>query len=187
MFFALCYLKLLTVLTFSFSFLYLVWVRSSLHRFILQCCIPLLLYASRHHLILMQTIRLFRCCLWLIYCLVVYTSTPLRVHACMPLRIYASTHLRLGVYLFVPFYPSFPILLCGFTSLLLYASTALRLYALNPLRLYACKIVVLYSSVSYWGGYNRYKREAEIEPRVKGRKLIFEASSVKQILTQTFQ
>ena len=80
-------------------------------------------------------------------------------------------------------------------SLRLYSSTALRLYTLNPLclyastplRLYACKIVVLYSAISYWGGYNRHKREAEIEPRVKGGMLIFEASSMKQILTQTFQ
>ena len=139
-------------LHFPLPFFNLIWVHSSLHKFILQCCIPLLLYASTHHLILMQTIRLFHCCLWLIYCLVVYTSMPLCVHACTALRLYASTHLCL--------YSS--------THLRLYSSTALRLYALKPLRLYACKIVVLYSAVSYWGGYNRHKREAQssLESRV---------------------
>ena len=72
----------------------------------------------------------------------------------------------LGLYMFVPFYTSFPILLYGFTSLRLYSSTALRLYALKPLhfyvsmslRLYACEIVVLYSAISYWGGYNTQER-----------------------------
>ena len=132
-------------LHFPFPFFNLIWVRSSLHKFILQCCIPLLLYASTHHLILMQTIQLFRCCVWLIYCRVIYTSMPLHVHVRTPLRISASTHLRL------------------------YSSTALHRYALKPLRLYACKIVVLYSAVSHWGGYNRHKREAEssLESRVE--------------------
>ena len=115
-------------LHFPFLFFNLIWVRSSLHKFILQCCIPLLLYASTHHLILMQSIRLFRCCLWLIYCLVVYTSMPLRVHACMPLRLYASMHLCL--------YAS--------THLRLYSSTALRLYALKPLHLHASTPVRLW-------------------------------------------
>ena len=139
-------------LHFPFPFFNLIWVRSSLHKFILQCCILLLLYASTHHLILMQTIRLFRCCLWLIYCLVVYTSMPLCVHACMPLRLYASMHLCL--------YSS--------TPLLLFALKPLRLYASTPLRLHTCKIVVLYSAVSNWGGYNRHKREAQssLESRV---------------------
>ena len=104
---------------FLFLFLILYGFVLFLHKFILQCCIPLLLYASTHHLILMQTIRLFRCCLWLIYCLVVYTSMPLQVHACTPLRLYASTHLCLD----------------ASTHLCLYSSTALRLYALKPLRL----------------------------------------------------
>ena len=75
---------------------------------------------------LMQTIRLFRCCLWLIYCLVVYTSMPLRVHACMPLRLYAS------------------LCLYASTPLCLYSSTALRLYALKPLRLYTSMPVRLW-------------------------------------------
>ena len=147
-------------LHFPFPFFNLIWVRSSLHKFILQCCIPLLLYASTHHLILMQTIRLFRCCLWLIYCLVVYTSMPLCVHACTPLRLYASMHLCL--------YSSTPLRLYTSTALRLYASTPLRLYTSTPPRLYTCKIVVLYSAVSNWGGYNRHKREAKssLESRV---------------------
>ena len=47
----------------------------------------------------------------------------------------------------------------------------LRLYASTPLRLYASKIVVLYSAISYWGGYNRHKGEAEssLESRVESR------------------
>ena len=74
-----------------------------------------------------------------------YASMPLRISAHTPLRIYSSTALRL------------------------YALKPLRLYASMPPRLYACKIVVLYSAVSYWGGYNRHKREAEssLESRVE--------------------
>ena len=98
--------------------------------------------------------------------------------------------------MFVPFYTSFPILLYGFTSLRLYSSTALRLYALKPLHFYVSMSLRLYAStpVRLWyftlpsliGEAITHKREAEIEPRVKGGMLIFETSSVKQILTQTF-
>ena len=77
-----------------------------------------------------------------------YVCTVLRFISYTPLRLYVST----------------PLLLYGFTPLRIKASTPLRLYAYMPLclfRLYACKILVLYSAVSYWGGYNRHKREAE--------------------------
>ena len=100
-----------------------------------------------------------------------YASTLVPLYACMPLRISAYTPLRI--------YASM--------ALRLYALKPLRLYASTPPRLYACKIVVLYSAVSYWGGYNRHKREAEWSLQSQGWMLIFEACSVKKILTQTFQ
>ena len=155
-------------LHFPFPFFNLIWVRSSLHKFILQCCIPLLLYASTHHLILLY-ILLYD------YSVIVYGSytvlwfTPLCLYAFMHVRLYACTPLRL--------YASKPLRISAYTPLRIYASTALRLHALKPLRLYAsisprlyaCKIVVLYSAVSYWGGYNRHKRDAEssLESRVE--------------------
>ena len=54
------------------------------------------------------------------------------------LHLYVFMHVRLyvwGLYMFVPFYASFLILLYGFTSLRLYASTPLWLYASTPLHL----------------------------------------------------
>ena len=87
--------------------------------------------------------QLFRCCLWLIYCLVVYTSTPLRVHACMPLRLYASTHLYLYASTSLSLYASRALYVCtvshfiSYTPLHLYASTPLLLYGFTPLRIKA--------------------------------------------------
>ena len=139
-------------LHFPFPFFNLIWVRSSLHKFILQCCIPLLLYASTHHLILLY-ILLYD------YSVIVYGSYTVLWFT--PLCLYAFMHVRL--------YASLPIRLYASTALRLYALKSLRLYASMPPRLYACKIVVLYSPVSYWGGYNRHKREAEssLESRVE--------------------
>ena len=93
-----------------------------------------------------------------------YTIIPLlsmaHILSCC-LHLYAFTRSCMYASTLVRLYASLPIRL--------YSSAALRLYASTPPCLYACKIVVLYSAVSYWGRYNRHKREAEssLESRVE--------------------
>ena len=139
--FARYYLRLLNVRTFFFFPVFnLIWVCSKLHKFILQCFIPLLLYASTHHLILMQTLlslcclsmanefklffmllRLYAClCLYRFTFHFIYSSTPLCLYTCTPLRLYGCT----------------PVPLYAFTPLHFYFPTPLRLFVSKPLRLY---------------------------------------------------
>ena len=127
----------------------------------------LFLYASIHHLILMQTLRLLRYCLWLLYCLVSFVL--LRLHASTLVRLYdylcfchftlhflySSTALHL--------YTSTSLRLYAYTPLRHYASTSTRLYVSMPLCLYACKIlhrftlILLYTSLLYASASEHFK------------------------------
>ena len=151
---------------------------TQIHPVMLHTATSLRLYTSPYFnanymiIALLSMANILSCCLHIFAftCSCLYASTLVRLYASLPICLYASM----------------PLLLYGFTALRLYASIPLRLYASTLPRLYACKIVVLYSAVSYWGGYNRHKRGG-IGARIKGGMLIFEASNVKKILTQTFQ
>ena len=122
---------------------------------------------------------------------------PAMLYTATSLRLYTSPYFSAN-YTIIPLLSMAHILSCclhlyaftrscmyASTNLCLYSSTALRLYALKPLRLYASTPVRLwYFTLPSLAG------EAITDTRERRKSylvFIFEASSVKKILTQTFQ